>query len=107
MATTITWIVEQMDCYPTADGENDVVFTVHWRCNGVDGVYTGTSYGTQSVTYAAGEPFTPYADLMQDQVIGWVKDAMGPEQVASIEANVEKQVQDAMNPPAVSPPLPW
>jgi len=107
MATTITWIVEQMDCYPTAEGETDVVFTVHWRVNGVDGEYAGTSYGTQPVTYEAGSSFTPYADLTQDQVIGWVKDAMGPEQVASIEANVEKQVQDAMNPPVVSPPLPW
>jgi hypothetical protein len=107
MATTITWIVQQMDCYPTADGETDVVFTVHWRCNGVDGEYAGTAYGTQSVTYEAGTPFTPYADLTQDQVIGWVQDAMGPEQVASIEANVETQVQDAMNPPVVAPPLPW
>lgn len=107
MATTITWLVQQMDCYPTAEGETDVVFTVHWRVNGVDGEYSGTSYGTQSVSYEAGTPFTPYADLTQDQVIGWVKDAMGPEQVASIEANVEKQVQDAMNPPVVAPPLPW
>ena len=107
MAATINWIVQQMDCYPAADGETDVVFTVHWRCNGVDGEYAGTAYGTQSVTYEAGTPFTPYADLTQDQVIGWVKDAMGPEQVASIEANVEKQVQDAMNPPVIAPPLPW
>ncbi|KPK72595.1 MAG: hypothetical protein AMJ84_03870 [Acidithiobacillales bacterium SM23_46] len=107
MAATITWIVQQMDCYPTTDGETDVVFTVHWRCNGVDGEYAGTAYGTQSVTYEAGAPFTPYADLTQDQVIGWVKDDMGPEQVASIEANVEKQVQDAMNPPVIAPPLPW
>ena len=107
MATTITWIVQQMACYPTAEGETDVAFTVHWRVNGVDGEYAGTAYGTQSVTYEAGTPFTPYADLTQDQVIGWVKDAMGPEQVASIEANVEKQVQDAINPPVVAPPLPW
>ena len=107
MATTISWIVQQMDCYPTAEGETDVVFTVHWRCNGVDGAYTGTSYGTQSVTYVAGEPFTPYADLTQDQVIGWVHGAMGPEKVASIEENVGKQIQDQINPPVVSPPLPW
>lgn len=107
MATTISWIVQQMDCYPTEDGQTDVVFTVHWRCNGVDGDYAGTSYGTQSVTYVAGEPFTPYADLTQDQVIGWVQDAMGPEQVASVEANVEQQIQDQINPPVVSPPLPW
>lgn len=107
MATTISWIVPQMDCYPTEDEQADVVFTVHWRCNGVDGDYAGTAYGTELVTYVAGEPFTPYADLTQDQVIGWVQDAMGPEWIASIEANVEKQIQDQINPPVVSPPLPW
>lgn len=107
MATTITWTVEQMDCYPTAEGETDVVFTVHWRCHGFDGDYVAALYGAEAVTYAAGEPFTPYADLTQDQVIGWVQDAMGPEQVASIEANVGQQIQDQINPPVVSPPLPW
>ena len=107
MSVTNTWVVDQMDCYPTAEGEADVVFTVYWRCNGVDGDYTGTAYGGQSVTYEAGTPFTQYVDLEQDQVIGWVKDGMGPEAVAAVEKNVEQQIQDAMTPPVVAPPLPW
>jgi hypothetical protein len=107
MATTITWVVEQMNCYPEKDGETDVVFTVHWRCNGVDGQYSGTSYGSQSVTYEAGAPFTPYADLTQDQVIGWVKEAMGQERVDEIEVNVANQIENQKNPPVVTPPLPW
>jgi hypothetical protein len=32
---------------------------------------------------------------------------MGPEQVANIEANVAKQIDNLINPPAVNPPLPW
>lgn len=107
MATTITWVVEQMSCYPENDGETDVVFIVYWRCNGQDGQYFATNYGSQGVTYVARSPFTPYADLTQDQVIGWVKDAMGPEQAASIEANIETQIQNLINPPVVNPPLPW
>ena len=39
MTTAITWIVEQMNCYPEKDGETDVVFTIYWRCNGVDGSF--------------------------------------------------------------------
>lgn len=107
MAVEINWVVSQMDCYPEKEGEADVVFNVHWRCNGVDGNYAGTSYGTQNVPLSSDSPFTPYEDLTQDQVIGWVKDAMGPERVAEIEANVEQQIENQRNPPVVTPPLPW
>jgi hypothetical protein len=107
MAVATTWIVSQMDCYPEKDGETDVVFTVHWRCNGVDEGFSGTAYGSVAVTYAAGSPFTPYADLTQDQVVGWAKDALGAAQVATIEANVAAQIEAQKNPPVVTPPLPW
>jgi len=107
MTTAITWVAEQMDCYPEKDGETDVVFTVYWRCNGVDGSFSGTTYGSVGVTYVAGSPFTPYEDLTQDQVVGWAKDALGDEQVAATEANVAAQIETQKNPPVVTPPLPW
>lgn len=107
MATTIEWKVEQMDCYPEHEGEQDVVFTVHWRCNGADGSYSGTAYGTQALTYEAGTPFTPYSSLTEAQVIGWVKAAMGDERVAEIEASVASQIANQKNPPVVTPALPW
>ena len=50
---TMTWDVTQMDCYPQADGETDVVFTVHWTCSGSQTVngktYTGSVYSTCSL----------------------------------------------------------
>lgn len=107
MAITYTWSVVQMDAYPEEDGETDVVFNVHWTLAGIDGTYQGYVYGSQGVTVDAAEPFTPYADLTQAQVIGWVQDALGEEQVASYEANVAQQIEDQINPPVVTPPLPW
>jgi hypothetical protein len=107
MSITNTWVIEQMTCYPTYESQTDVVFNVAWRVNATDGTHYTTVYGTQGVTYVAGSPYTPYADLTQAQVIGWVQTAMGPEQVANIEANVAKQIDNLINPPAVSPPLPW
>lgn len=107
MSITNTWSVVQMDCYPQADGETDVVFTVHWTLTGTDGTYTGSVYGSQAVTVDPAAPFTPYADLTQDQVIGWVQDAMGPEQVTAYEDNVAAQIANQINPPVVTPPLPW
>jgi hypothetical protein len=32
---------------------------------------------------------------------------MGAEQVAAFEANVAQQIEDQINPPVVTPPLPW
>lgn len=107
MAITNTWSVVSMDCYPELDGETDVVFTVHWTLNGTDGTYAGSVYGSVGVTLDPDAPFTPYASLTQAQVVGWVQDALGEEQVAAYEANVAQQISDQVDPPVVTPPLPW
>ena len=105
MSNTYTWEVSRMDCYPQAEGETDVVFTVHWRCNGTDGTYNGTVYSTSGVQYKGGTPFTPYNELTLEQVLAWVWDS-GVDKDAT-EAAVAKQIEDQVNPPVVYPPLPW
>ena len=107
MAVTNTWVIEKMDCYPTYESQTDVVFTVFWRINATDGTYNSSAYGTQSVTYAAGSSFTPYASLTQGQVIGWVEAGMGTEQVAKYYDMLATNIADQVNPPVVAPPLPW
>lgn len=107
MTITNTWLIQQMDCYPELDGETDVVFTVHWTLNGTDGTYNGSVYGSVGVTLDPDAPFTPYADLTKAQVVGWVKTALGEEQVASYEANVAQQIANQIAPPVVTPTLPW
>ena len=105
MPNTYTWLVEYMSCYPEADGETDVVFTVGWRCNATDGTYNATQYGTVGVPYVAGDPYTPYADLTQAQVQGWVW-ANGVDQ-ATTEAALDTNIANQVNPPVVTLPLPW
>ena len=105
MTTTYTWLVEYMSCYPEAKGETDVVFVVGWRCNATDGTYDATQYGTVNVPYVAGDPYTPYADLTQAQVQGWVW-ANGVDQ-AAVEAALDTNIANQVNPPVVTPPLPW
>ena len=107
MSITTTWVIEQMNCYPTYESQTDVVFNVHWRANATDGTYNATSYGTVGVTYEAGSPYTLYADLTQAQVIGWVQAALGQEQVDAIEAGLATNIANQVNPPVVSPALPW
>lgn len=108
----ISWIIEQMWVKPTAGTYTDVVVTANWRCNSVETVgtgdeaktYYGTAYGSCSFAPPTGS-FTPYPDLTQDQVLDWCY-ANGVDKNA-IEANVTAQIQNQINPPVVSLPLPW
>ena len=105
------WNIVQLDCYPEKDGETDVVFTAHWNLTATEVVgeetYTGYVYGSVGVTLDAEAPFTPYAQLTKEQVVGWVKDALGEETVAAHEAAVLQQIEDQKNPKVVSFALPW
>ena len=102
--TTFNWEISQLNCHPQSDDKTNVVFNIHWRCTGVNGAYTGTVYSTTSVP-APTDSFTPYADLTQEQVIGWIWEN-GVDQ-GSAEAAVQAQIDAQINPPVVSPDLPW
>jgi hypothetical protein len=101
---TILWIIERLLVKPTEGSLTDVVITADWRCNGNDGNYFGTCYGSCSFAPPSGE-FTPYPDLTQEQVLGWCY-SNGVDQ-AAIEANVSLQIENQINPPVIAPPLPW
>ena len=104
MNISIVWIIERLLVKPTEGSLTDVVITADWRCNGTDGTYSGTCYGSASFAPPT-EAFTPYPDLTQDQVLGWCY-ANGVDQSA-IEANVSLQIENQINPPVIAPPLPW
>lgn len=107
MPITNTWSVKQMDAYPQHNDEVNVVFNVHWTLVGTDGEHTASVYGSSGVTLDADAPFTPYSELTEEQVIGWVHDALGAEQVAAYEDNIAQQIDSLINPPVVRPELPW
>ena len=101
---TILWIIERLLVKPTEGSLTDVVITSDWRCNGSQDNYSGTCYGSCSFQPPTGE-FTPYEDLTEAQVLGWCY-ANGVDKTA-IEANVTQQINDQINPPVVTLPLPW
>jgi hypothetical protein len=104
MNISILWIIERLLVRKVEGTYSDVVITADWRCNGTDGTYSGTCYGSASFAPPT-DSFTPYEDLTQDQVLGWCF-ASGVDQ-AAIEANVTAQINDQINPPVIAPPLPW
>lgn len=102
--TTFIWQIVSMPSYAQIDGQSDVVFEVNWQCQAQDGAYSSLSAGSVPVTYTAGSPFTPYDQLTQEQVWGWVNPQIDrPE----IETNLQALIDAQKTPTVVTPPLPW
>ena len=121
MAITYKWTINQMNAHIQAEGEDNVIYTVHWTYSGSEEsggeTYQASSIGAQSFTYVAGEPFVPYADTeaFENVVIGWLEDALDvPSMATSIEAQIAKQITPVNedlyftwdNPPVPAPPAP-
>ena len=100
--TTYNWNCKTVDVHPQEEGQTDVVYNVHWIVTGVDGDYSATNIGTQVVPLDPESTFIPFEDLTNEIVVGWTKEAMGEEQVASIEASIAGQIEDQKNPTSVT-----
>jgi hypothetical protein len=100
--TTFSTTIDSMYTLDTPDP--GFVVNVLWTVTGVDGSNTASIGGNSQFTVQEGT-FTPYDQLTQSQVIGWIP----AEQIASAQACVQGQIDSMITPP-VSPqntPLPW
>ena len=97
MANTYKWTINALDAkVAVEDGNENVVYTVHWGLSATDetGNHTVNSIGTHGVEYDA-DNFTAYADLTEEQVIGWLESGLD---VESMKANLDAQVEKLVTP---------
>ena len=99
MAITYKWDIPAMNAHIQAEGEDNVIYTVHYRYTVSEEsggeIYSSTNIGTQSYTYVAGDPFVPYEDTeaFENVVIGWLEGSLDvPAMQASIAASIESQI---------------
>ena len=111
-----TWNCRTTDVYPNYEGLNDVVYNVHWIVIGKKTLgekeYYQQSIGTQTVSLETIQPegFIPFpspadqaeCDAFAAQVTAWVKEEMGTERVAELEASIATQIANQINPPSVT-----
>jgi len=108
MDNSYTWVIARMDAYPTHENQENVVYTVYWTLNGTDkNGHFGSLDGTVNVIYSDNDLFTPYEQLTESQVIGWVTTALGPEQVSALENNINEQIKQQIAPKSVNLSPPW
>lgn len=97
-----------MTVAPQYEGETDVVVSIAWKYSAVDGVYTAeNSLGFTSCSFAPGTPFTPYADLTEEQVAGWVLSSWTPEQTAQYQEQLAGMIAAQKAAAYSYPRLPW
>lgn len=109
MTTAFTWNIAQLERH-TADG---IVYTAHWTVNAsaesgtAGGGATAGAYGSIGLEAPAeGDTPIPFEELTQEVVVGWVKDKLGEEQVASTEAALAAQIAEQLAPVKMSG-VPW
>lgn len=96
-------IIENME----RDSATGGVKTVHWRLNKTDGTHTATAYGSIHYTPDSTDPnFTPFEQLTEAQVQGWISDYFGQEAMEAYEASLDKQLVDMQTPPVLNG-MPW
>ena len=99
--TTFTWAIANLE----RETEDGFVFTAHYTVSAADGTYSAGAYG--SIGFERPENLVPFADLTEDLVVGWVKEALGgDEKVAEIEAALQSQINEQRAPTKASG-TPW
>ena len=109
MATIFNWDCKTVDAYPLVGEDSDVVYNVHWIVTGVSdqldsqgSPYQARSIGTQVLNTDDITDFIPFEDLTNEIVVEWTKGAMGDEEVASIESNIQSQINSLITPTSVT-----
>jgi hypothetical protein len=106
-----TWVISQLDSIPSIDGMDKVISTIHWRAqksllskSKLEIDFTADTYGALSVDAPHEASFTPYDEVTKEMVESWLEAGLDTE---AIEANLDAQIENFLNPPIVAYPLPW
>ena len=108
--TTFTWKVANLE----RNLPENKVYTVHYTVNALSdtvdpssesgGFFSAGAYGSVGLD---GEVTVDFANLTEEVVVGWVKEALGGEEkVAEIEAALQAQIDERIAPTKAAG-VPW
>ena len=111
MATSFSWNIKNMEVRKSEGNLSDVVIVVYWDRDGsrtVSGkTYSASSAGVTIVGPPDPYSFTPFDQLTEQQVVGWVESSLGQEQLAVIDARIDKEIAGQAAPQQEVLPPPW
>ena len=89
----IVWAISSINTVPQIGQYTDFVTRIEWMCSALNGANVASQNGVVNFNPAqqAGE-YTPASDLTQNEMLVWVKLAIGEQSVKNIEYVLTQQV---------------
>lgn len=108
MSISYTWNITQLDL-TTVGSLQDYVVLSRWTCTGTDesGV-TGQFSGATPFTPNPSQPdYTPYDQLTEAQVLGWIQAVVVGQYWDHVETAISMQIMKKKNPVTETSQFPW
>lgn len=102
--TSYKWIINALDCVPKEREMIDVVSIVHWSRLAENNDIKVSNIGTMSCASPSETDFTAYSDLTFEQICEWLEAGLN---VSEIDANLDIQIENIINPSIITLPLPF
>lgn len=100
MAITYTWTIPTVERNLSDGG----ITIIHWRCTGVDGEHSASSYGTTSHTPdASAEGFIAYDSVTEANCIAWAQAEVNQ---SDVESGIAAEIA-ASKTPTTGTGTPW
>jgi hypothetical protein len=104
MAIAFSWTFPQFDVAPSEDGLSEVVKTIHWRLDAIDGGVQAGAYGSVALGEPSPDNFIPYADITEQWAIDQTSSLID---LPAVEAALAGEITKKKSPPVVpmTPPF--
>jgi hypothetical protein len=92
------WTISSVKAQVEQDGLQNVIHTIHWRLGKEDGEHYADVYGSKSLSAPSADNFIPSEDVTLDMVKEWLEASFEAEELESLEANLDAQLDAKANP---------
>lgn len=108
MALTYTWAITEL-ALTTVGDKQDYVVQSRWTYTGTDeNGLTGTFSGATPFTPDPSQPnFTPYDQLTEAQVLGWIQAVVVGQYLDHVNGVVDEQIAKKKDPVTQTSQFPW
>ena len=98
----VTWKVVSYDGTKTVGSLSDVLTTLHWTATDTETVngkeHSGSHYGSVGLAEPDPSSFIALADITTDNLITWLKAALGSDKVTEYETSIAGQITKSKEP---------
>ncbi len=101
-----TWTAESLNVTKTIGSLSDVANAVNFYVYDSETVGSGEYGGTVSLSAPDASSFTAYSDITSSTALTWARNALGTDEIASIESSIANQIETQKNPPNYTG-IPW